>query len=745
MWGHSDLQASDLEIIQGGKVRIMAPASKQGFYERVRKAREDDSDLARCVEETVSKLSAQDTSAKKPGILLGRIQSGKTRAFIGVIALGFDCGYDIAIVLTKGTKALAEQTYARLAGDLKEFVDDHQVQIFDIMHVPENLVAWELKQKIVMVVKKEKNNLKRTFKALMETYPDLQHKKVLIIDDEADYASVTYRRDKESGLIEQGTIGKMIDDLRTKVAQSDVLQVTATPYSLYLQPDDSLPDSGYTFLPKRPAFTVLLPTHSHYIGGDFYFAEDLDPSKVGYYVFQEIPAEERDALEKADGRRFKLDDVLTTKAVKILRKAVTNFIVGGCIRQIQQIDANDREQYYSFIIHTERSKASHGWQIQVVDSLIDSFKRIAIESPEHLKTLVREAYEDLEPSLEAGGFHVPSLEEVLQKVSESVKEERIMAAKVNSEIEVRQLLDENGQLKLRTPLNIFVGGQILDRGITVANLIGFYYGRNTQRFQQDTVLQHSRMYGSRPLPDLAVTRFYTTKNIFDVMKCIHEFDTALREAFESGAHERGVYFIRQDEQGRIVPCSPNKVLISDLISLRPQKRFVPYGFQTIAPSYLTRKITKLDQEIDKMCPANTTNGIVLITLEQTEQLLRAVEETVQFEKGFEFDWHALIASLNFLSKFPEGKEHCGHIWLLVRRNRDNSRMRGDGLRFFDAPDTAHIEGKIAREKAHTIPMLMLFRQNGAESNGWRNSPFWWPVAVAPRDTHTAIFAGKLAK
>jgi hypothetical protein len=30
-----------------------------------------------------------------------------------------------------------------------------------------------------------------------------------------------------------------------------------------------------------------------------------------------------------------------------------------------------------------------------------------------------------------------------------------------------------GQLRLRTPLNPFIGGQILDRGITIKNLIGF--------------------------------------------------------------------------------------------------------------------------------------------------------------------------------------------------------------------------------------------------------------------------------
>lgn len=717
----------------------------EGFYSRLKKKRNDGEGLVKCIEETVTKLEAGDTSTKKPGILLGRIQSGKTRAFIGVIALGFDRGYDIAIILTKGTKALSEQTYARLLTDFSEFVNDHQMQILDIMHVPENLVAWELKQKIVMVVKKEKNNLKRTFKALMETYPDLQHKKVLIIDDEADYASVSYHRDKETGEIEQGTIGKMVDELRSKVAQSDFLQVTATPYSLYLQPDDSIPESGYAFLPKRPAFTVLLPVHADYIGGDFYFADDLDPSDVGYYVFEEISIEERDALQKSDGRRFKLEEVLDTKAITMLRKAVTNFIVGGCVRQLQQVSSGEREQYYSFIIHTERSRASHEWQIKVVERLIVDFKRIAIEDSSKFKYLVQDAYDDLKPSIKAGGFIVPSIENVLEKVNEAVKEERIMATKVNSEIEVRQLLDENGQLKLRTPLNIFIGGQILDRGITVGNLIGFYYGRKTQKFQQDTVLQHSRMYGTRPLPDLAVTRFYTTKDIFDVMKTIHEFDASLRDAFQSGAQNHGVYFIRKDDEGKIVPCSPNKVLVSNIFALRPYRRFVPYGFQTIAPSYLPRKILKIDQLLERLLPANNNSDPFLVTFEQANDLIVAIAETIEFEKGYEFDWQSLHAALAFLSKHPKDKQHASHVWVLIRKERDNSRMRQDGLRFFDAPDTAHIEGTIAHEWAKTIPMLMLFKQNGREENGWRGSPFWWPVFVAPENTHTAIFASALAK
>jgi hypothetical protein len=45
-------------------------------------------------------------------------------------------------------------------------------------------------------------------------------------------------------------------------------------------------------------------------------------------------------------------------------------------------------------------------------------------------------------------------------------------------------------------------------------------------------------------------------------------------------------------------------------------------------------------------------------------------------------------------------------------------------------------------KAKNIPALMLLRQNGAESNGWRGLPFWWPVIFVPRDAVTSVFAAE---
>ena len=50
-----------------------------GFYERLRKERGDDGDLSQLVTHTVEGLVSRATDENRPGMLLGKIQSGKTR------------------------------------------------------------------------------------------------------------------------------------------------------------------------------------------------------------------------------------------------------------------------------------------------------------------------------------------------------------------------------------------------------------------------------------------------------------------------------------------------------------------------------------------------------------------------------------------------------------------------------------------------------------------------------------------
>ena len=42
-----------------------------------------------------------------------------------------------------------------------------------------------------------------------------------------------------------------------------------------------------------------------------------------------------------------------------------------------------------------------------------------------------------------------------------------------------------------------------------------------------------------------------------------------------------------------------------------------------------------------------------------------------------------------------------------------------------------------------LPIIMLFRQNGAEEKGWRDAPFWWPVLFPPLRSAPAVFAASV--
>jgi len=710
------------------------------FYDQLASKRGDPAELRATVEEVVKSLQAEATSTKRPGILLGRVQSGKTRAYLGVVARAFDRGYNIAVILTKGTKSLAEQTLSRVKKDFGEFIEADQVEVFDILSIPE-FVPYELThKKLVFIVKKEDDNMKRLLELFQTDFPVLREKSVLIIDDEADLASVSGRR--INGVSTAGIISRQIDQFRDLVANSSFLQVTATPYSLYLQPEDEVLVNGISlFKPKRPAFTVLLPTHSKYVGGDDYFAKSAEPDSSAFYFFTEVPLSERDALKKEDGRRLQIGKVLTEKNAAVLRNAIVTFLVGGAIRQLQQRAAGQRPQKYSFLFHTEQSRASHEWQERVAKAIRDSLVDQAAANSPLFNELLRSAYVDLQRSIELEAMVLPNIDAVKKSVIESLAVSQLVITKVNSDNDIKKLLADDGQLKLRTPFNMFIGGQILDRGITINNLIAFYYGRNPNRFQQDTVLQHSRMYGARSASDLAVTRFYAPLHVHQIMRRIHEFDNALREAFESGAHDRGVYFIRRDTSRRLIQCSPNKLLFSDLVSIRPGRRLVLSGFQTVSKSAGARNLAALDSQISKL--VGTSEQPKLIDVEEAVKLLEMAYANLEFpDETMDDDRQAHVVALEHLSRTCIKANLKGKVWLLAARDRNVARYREEG-RFSNAPDTKQ-QKEFAQAKADEIPVLMLLRQNGDEAREWRGLPFWWPVIATSRSAPPVIFATKEA-
>lgn len=707
-------------------------------------------DTFRCAEGTVAELLTTATTSENPGMLLGKVQSGKTRTFISILALAFDNSFDIAIVLSKNSRALIEQTAKRLNSEFKMFIDDGELEIYDIMHAPSSFGAFELDSKLIFVAKKQSDNLRRLID-LFSNNSAMAGKRSIIIDDEADNASIGYS--KKAGLIEAKTIATQISELRTAIKNSSFLQVTATPYSLYLQPTEVEVANVMTFKPTRPAFTKLVPVPAEYVGGETYFGESArsETDTLESLIHHTVDHREFDRLKKPDARSFKLDDVLTAPQIEGYRTAIVNFIVGGCIQRINGAKSGGKlkKLKYSFLLHSEAGKDAHMWQEKLTATITSKLKAAAEAKSTLFAKLVTQSYDDLSRSLALASQPVPPLNKVLDFAAEALNGEHITIAKVNSDDDVAALLDSSGQLKLRSPLNIFLGGQVLDRGVTLANLIGFYYGRRPNKFQQDTVLQHSRMYGYRR-NDLAVTRFYTSRAIRYAMNQMEEFDVSLRDAIEAGG-DRAVQFIRKAADGSIVPCSPNKILVATTQTLRPHKRILPIGFQTgyrTGANGIGKIVEKIDSMVINLCGFDAKQPM-LVPLDKAIELLNVIEQTMLFpeDDAPPFDWDGARAALVHLSQQHNNPAERGKVLLWAARDRNSSRLASESSHatYIETPDSEKTEGQLAKTYAKEHPILFLLRQNGSEDKDWRGTPFYWPVIRAQARTPTAIYTAETIK
>jgi hypothetical protein len=682
------------------------------------------------------------TDELKPGILLGLIQSGKTRTFVGTIAKCFDLGYDVAIIFTKNSVALAEQTMKRLRSEFELPLERNKLFIWDVIKLQtfDQLTGYVLSNKIILVVKKEVKNLEKLHRLFDET--DLSKKKVLIVDDEADQASVSFVSDrtKQDG-VDFAKIAGGISEFRKKLkGKNSFLQVTATPYSLYLQPEDQS-INGEAYAPLRPAFTHILHPHSNYVGGKFYFEGSLIPNSPASYVHILVEEEELEFLNQKkkstrsyDGRI--LNNILSSPKIDRFRFAILSFLVGGAIRQVQEESADvwAKPFHCSFVLHTSTQKVIQRMEKELTESLIEALKSI---SKKELGDLIKEPYLALCDSIKASDLPLVEFQKVLDIVNNALAQNHIGIVEVNSENQVAELLGDDGQLRLDNPFNIFVGGQSLDRGITIDHLIGFYYGRSPQTFQMDTVLQHSRMYGSRSKEDLAVTRFYTSARIYEAMRSMHWFDQDLRENIQNDIQTATARFIAK--QGRtIIPAGPNKVKASNLISFKAYSRLLPVGFQTFSNTEIKRTI----QEISAFIASRKEVGRFhfKVSFEEAQELIKKVRSTFAFEprfgnQGLEWDIFPVIKALELGMKWSEKD----YLYLYFRENRDVSRFKNSGASFSDSPDDGKIDSPYAKQLALDAPVLMLLHQQGREASEWRNAPFYWPVLMLPASIPNYVY------
>lgn len=719
------------------------------------------------VREMTDQLTSNEENAAQPCLLLGKVQCGKTDTFLSIMGLCFDRGIDIAVVMTKGTNTLTKQTIERLNKDFRFFKDNQTynqkviISVWDILDLYKKggLSDYQLNDpanKFIIVVKKENTNL-AYLNNMFENNELLKSKKVLVCDDEADFASrAYYQRKGEMSLLK---IAEHIENFIKLPFFCRYLQITATPYSLFLQPDGTIQlRKGEEVSPWLPRYTGLVPIHSRYIGGRQYYELSEDDNSMYSCLFQ--PVSDLCISILSDRNEWYLESKAHSDNLDPLNYAVVSYLFAAAIRTIQVKKKANKKYYSSCLIHCEISKKNHAWQEKLITGIIEDIKNAFLNKGNadlHILDLESEAYESMRQSNELGNRYelinekFPSFAEVEAEVKHILEYNDYTINVVNSEEpgKVATLLNDKGQLRLEQALNFFIGGSILDRGITIDNMLCFFYGRDPKKFQMDTVLQHARMYGARDKEDMACTRFFTTEAIYDVLKTINSIDSMMYDYLK--AHRTSV---QSDEftsmvigyDSRIKASAQNKYTPANTKVIKGHQRILPVGFQTGKASEIEDTINAID-ELVKSCPRyeliTDDNPFFEMDYEMAVDIINKISSTLRYgdeydNKDYEWDANEMLTTLDHCIFGTDGKIYC-----LYRTGRNMSRERDKSkpnkTRWIDAPDDGRNDTAPSRAIAKNRPVLMLIKQNGNEAQGWRNTPFFWPVFMVQKNVNAGIF------
>lgn len=453
----------------------------------------------------------------KRGLVLGYVQSGKTANFTGLINKAYDVGYKLVIVLSGVHNDLRAQTQLRLDEEVIGSRVDKQgksvgvAQIYD--NTPNHIISswttverdissepsgiFNLNQRTLMVVKKNsivleslKNQLEYQKKLFSLDIP------VLIIDDEADQASVDTSKDEDPK-----TINKLIRQILEVFDRRCYVGYTATPFAnLLISAEAKTEDEGKDLYPKD--FLVGLLKPKEYCGPEEFFnveedADDPRPSLIR-------PLRDAD-IEVFTGIKTKGDADKFEEVPPQMEESILAFLLTIAIRNLR----GQRNKHNSMLIHTSRFKDV---QSTVKDGVDKVFKEITTQiqynkDSEIVKT-IKELYEgDIILASRAWSDNIQefSWDEVYKELKESSSKVRVFEINGNS----KDALDYH-QYK-EDGLNVIaVGGDKLSRGLTLEGLSITYYFRNTLMY--DTLMQMGRWFGYRK-GYMDLCRIYTSADI----------------------------------------------------------------------------------------------------------------------------------------------------------------------------------------------------------------------------------------
>lgn len=428
---------------------------------------------------------------RRKGLVMGNVQSGKTRNFAGVVAKAADAGYKFVVILSGMHNNLREQTQARLDAQLFNGKDWYPLTTGEHdFEVPTKPAELFLHQPILCaVIKKNSNRLAKLVSMLGDPAmkPVMANVPVLIIDDEADQATPNSLKEKD----DVSKINGLLRHLWGSVATGTYVAYTATPFANVLMD----PDNESDLFPSD--FITTIEPGTGYFGAErvFGLSETVldDPSDAadGLNMVRKIPLTDAQVLKPPSNKELR-EEFDPDPPVSML-EAFDWFVVATAIRR-----ARGQLGHSSMLIHTTHYADPH-FAMQ---------ERMEIEVH---RALIAAARGDV------ARFHEAWLREseaVASEASEPLPSWNEVEAALQDVLNCARVIVDNGSSKDRLNYTtsdgqvvVAIGGGTLSRGLTLEGLVVSYFTRTSNTY--DTLLQMGRWFGYRngyeDLPRIWVT------------------------------------------------------------------------------------------------------------------------------------------------------------------------------------------------------------------------------------------------
>lgn len=460
---------------------------------------------------------------KRRGLVMGNVQSGKTQNYLGLINKALDTGYKVVILLGGHLNELRVQTQERVdygvigkksvhhQGDEKVGVrikrPSHlEVDTFTTTEsdfnkrmsrsfrrtISENAVP------LIFVIKKNASVLNNLYDWIKEEHGlDPENKKLLntplmLIDDEADYASINTKKTKNETTAINNGIRKLLSLFR----KTNYVAYTATPFAnIFISPDTSDEVLGDDLFPED--YMVRIPIPDNYVGQQHFFLSDDDDSE------HTINIDDHETMVPAKAKK----DTPIHQLSDSLKEAIRVFVLSTAVRSSR----GQSKSHSTMLVNVTHLTALQDKVDEFIGEYLDEIKN-AIDLTAGFN--VSKAIErSLIISQLQGTFkrHYSNVSESFDQLFNLLKPcvFKIQNLAVHSSSSNGKSLDY-GAYKENGLSVIVTGGHKLSRGLTLEGLTVSYFARNSKMY--DTLMQMCRWFGYRPGYDDLCKLFITSES-----------------------------------------------------------------------------------------------------------------------------------------------------------------------------------------------------------------------------------------